>query len=86
MLGGAAGLGVRPDEGGRVESRGGNSILPFSCGLPGGFAPGSCLAFLAWLGVLPWGLRPRSLGSFVAAPQYLDFGVEVGTDLVQPLV
>ena len=86
-VGGAAAWWARPDEGGRVESRGGNSILPFSCGLPGGFAPGSSLAF--WLGLASClgGFAPGLIaGLFSAAPHYLDLGYDVGTDVVQPLV
>ena len=59
----------------------------FRAACPGALPP--ALVWLFWLGLASClgGFAPGfSLGSLAAAPQYMDFGVEVGTDLVQPLV
>ena len=70
-LRGAAGLGFRPDEGGRVESRGGNSILPFFVQTARGLRPRASRWARLW--------QPPIFG-------FWFLGVEVGTNLVQPLV
>ena len=60
----------------------------FRAACPGALPPGLVWLFLAWLGVLPWGLRPRASrwARLQQPPNIWISGVEVGANLVHPLV